>query len=189
MITPMLRFLPLAALFALALQACATHRPLHGTEISATQPERAFVLTDQRGRPSTLGGPSGHFTALYFGFTHCADVCPQTLAALANARSRAGIADSQLKIVMVTVDPARDTPKAMRAFLAKLHVRALGLTGSKKQLQHVYRQYGVAVVPEKDDIIHSDDVYLLDRQGRLRELIHASAGAGEIAQDLQTVIG
>lgn len=185
----MFRLLPFAALLALLLPACATHAPLHGTEIVGAQPTRRFVLTNQDGGQSVLGGPSGHYTALYFGFTNCADICPQTLATIAKARSQAGLHDARLQLVMVTVDPARDTPKAMRRFFAKLHVRAVGLTGSPAVLKLVYHAYGVAVVPTKNDIIHSDQVYLIDRDGRLRELLHASIGPAQIAQDFRTVIG
>ncbi len=127
-------------------------------------------------------------TALYFGFTHCKDICPQTLAKLGKARSRAGLNAQQLPIVMVTIDPARDTGPALRAFFAKAGVQGIGLTGWPGQLAPVYRAYGVAIKPEKNDIGHTDYVYLLDREGRLTELISPQMSIQDIADDLRATV-
>ena len=181
----------LAAVAALALAlpaGCSSNKPLHGTAFSPAQPEPRFRLTDQSGSPYLLARESVGFTALYFGFTHCKDVCPQTLQKLGKARDQAGLRSEQIEIVMVTVDPARDTPPVLRRFFAAIGVRAVGLTGTPAQMRSVYRAYGVAVTPEKNDIGHSDYIYVLDRDGRLRELLSSRTPINDIAQDLQTLV-
>jgi len=180
--------LPLAVLALALLASCAPARPLHGTTFSPPQTARRFALIDQTGTPYVLAQKRDTFTALYFGFTHCKDVCPQTLAMLGKSRARAGIAPAQLPIVMVSVDPTRDTPRALRAFFAKAGVQAIGLTGTTSQLRPVYRAYGVAVRPEKHDIGHTDYIYVLDKDGRLRELLSPQTPIDAIAEDLRTIV-
>ena len=188
MIRPMARFLPLALLLCMLLWSCNNAEPLHGTVFSPPQPAKRFTLQDQGGTLYRLGEPHTQATALYFGFTHCKDVCPQTLAKLARARERAGLSPQQMQIVMVSVDPVRDSPAAMRAFFTKLHVQAVGLTGSQAQLRPVYKAYGVAVQPQGNDIGHSDYIYLLDRQGRLREVLSPDTSLNAVASDLRTLV-
>lgn len=180
------RIFPL--LLCAVLAACATAKPLHGTAFSPPQPPHRFTLETQDGSPYVLAQSGRPPTALYFGFTHCTDICPQTLAKLGKARARAGLSAQQLPIVMVTIDPARDTRAAMRAFFAKTGVRGIGLIGSRAQLAPVYRAYGVAIKPEKNDIGHTDYVYLLDREGRLAELLSPQMSVQDIADDLRAIV-
>ncbi len=168
--------------------SCAAAPPRHGTVLRPPAPAHRFVLTDQSGAAFALGARADRSTALYFGFTHCRDVCPQTLRKLAAARSRAGLTPLQLQIVMVTVDPKRDTPAAMRAFFSTLHVRARGLTGTPLALARVYRAYGAAVEPQHGDIGHTSSIYLLDNDGRLCELLPPSASTAAIADDLRALV-
>ncbi len=146
-------------------------------------------MTGQDRKPFSLSDARGSAVALYFGFTHCKDVCPQTLVLLDKARTRAHLTPAQLRIVMITVDPRRDSPAALRAFFARLGVRAVGLTGSKNELARVYRAYGVAVQETARDVAHTDDVYLIDANGRLRELLDSGSGVNAVAQDLHSVVG
>jgi len=177
------------AVVVLALAGgCSSKTPLHGSGFSPAQPEPRFRLTDQFGSPYILARRSDGFTALYFGFTHCKDVCPQTLQKLGKARDRAGLRPKQLEIVMVTVDAARDSAPVLRRFFETTGVRAVGLTGTQAQLRDVYRAYGVAVAPVKNDIGHSDYIYVLDRDGRLRELLSSGTPTDDIAQDLRTLV-
>lgn len=171
------------------LAACAPHSaPLHGTELTPAKPAHGFTLTDQQGRPYTLGAQPGQAVALYFGFSHCKDVCPQTLAMLGKARSQAHLDPARLRIVMVTVDPKRDTPAALAAFVKKVGVQATAVTGTPAQLRPIYKAYGVAVEPQKDDIGHTDFVYLIDSNGRLREVFDPSLSVRAVADDLRTVV-
>lgn len=174
----------------LMLAACGSHASarLHGMQL--VPPERApsFQLTDQDGKTFSLSQAHGQAVALYFGFTHCADVCPQTLALLGKARSRAGLTPAQARIVMVTVDPRRDSPAVLRAFFKKIGVDATGLTGAPAALQAVYRAYGIGVQPEKHDIVHSDVIFLVDPQGRIRETLAPESSLKNVAADLRAVV-
>jgi protein SCO1 len=181
--------LPAGLLCAVLVAACSTSKPaLHGTVLSPAPTAKPFTLVDQYERKFSLSGARGTAVALYFGFAHCKDVCPQTLALLGNARARAGLTPDQLRIVMVTVDPNRDNAAALRGFFARVGVRAIGLTGTPAQLRATYRAYGIEVQPEKSDIGHTDDVFVIDREGRLRELLDPHTAADAVAQDLRTVV-
>lgn len=180
----------LAPCAIVALAACAPHAsaPLHGMQL--VPPERAvnFELTDQNGRPFSLAQSHGQAVALYFGFTHCADTCPQTLALLGKARARAGLTPAQVRIVMVTVDPRRDSPGALRSFFKKIGVDAIGLTGAPAALHAVYHAYGIGVEPQKNDIAHSDVIFIIDPQGRIRETLAPQSSLKDVAADLRAVV-
>lgn len=182
------------ALFTLsalaALAACASHAsaPLHGMQLDPPHQAATFTLTDQRGERFSLSQARGQVVALYFGFTHCRDICPQTLALLGKARTRAGLTPAQARIVMVTVDPRHDSPAALRAFFKKIGVDATGLTGSPQALNAVYRAYGIGVEPQKNDIAHSDAIFVIDPQGRIRETLAPESTLKDVAADLRAVV-
>lgn len=128
----------------------------------------------------------GRAAALYFGYTRCRDVCPQTLKLLGRARARAGLSPASLAIVMVSVDPQRDTPAAMRAFFARLHVRAIGITGQRALA--LARSYGIGVQRRNGDIGHTDAIVLIDAKGYEREVLDASSAPDVVAADLRAVV-
>jgi protein SCO1/2 len=175
---------------ALALAACGSHaaRPLHGMQIDPPQPAANFALTDQVGRRFSLDQAQGQAVALYFGFTHCKDTCPQTLALLGKARQTAGLSPAQVRIVMVSVDPAHDTPAALRAFFKKVGVQATGLTGTPADLRRVYKAYGIAVVPHKNDVAHTDTIFIIDPRGRLVETLVPQVALKDVAADLRVIV-
>jgi protein SCO1/2 len=179
----------LSAVFVLLLAACAARtEPLHGSVISPSPEAHAFTLIDQDGKPFSLAQTRGQAVLLYFGFTHCADTCPQTLALLGKARAKDGFDPARVRIAMVTVDPKRDSPASFRAFFKKVGIQATGLTGSMHVLAPVYRAYGVAIQPQKHDIVHTDVIYLIDPNGKLRELVDPKMPLKDIAEDLRTVV-
>lgn len=177
--------------FALAavsvVVGCAGTPQLHGTVPSPAPQAANFTLTDQNGKPFSLLQTRGQVVALYFGFTHCKDVCPQTLALLGKARKRSGIGAQRARIVMVSVDPRRDMPAALRAFFAKIGVAATGLTGTPAELRPVYRAYGIAVQPQAHDIVHTDAIVMIGPDGRIRELLDPSTPVADVASDLRTL--
>ena len=168
------RILAAAALLAfpvLPLAAAAVTPP------SASERARPadFTLTDQHGRPFRLSQYRGRVVVLFFGYAHCPDVCPTTLANLAHARSALGDAGRNVTVAFVTVDPQRDTPAVLRSFVALFDRSFVGLTGTPAQLAPVYRAYHVAhrIVPAPAsaagyDVSHTSLVYFIGRDGRLR---------------------
>lgn len=172
------------------LAGCAAHAPapLHGMQIVPPEPAKNFTLIDQNGASFSLAQAHGQAVALYFGFTHCKDICPQTLALLGKARDRAQLGPSQVRIVMVTVDPKKDTPAALREFMRRIGVQATGLTGTPAQLRSVWHAYGVGVEPQKDDVAHSDAIFLIDPQGRIVETLVPQTPLKDVAADLRSVL-
>lgn len=179
-------FFAMAALGA--LNACSGQPAhLHGTPIAPPRPVAPFTLTDQAGRAFSFTQLRGRAVALYFGYAHCRDICPQTLKLLAAARRRAHLGAQIPAIVMITVDPRRDSPKALRRFFRRTGVHAIGLTGTGSALRPVYRQFGVWSGKHAGEIVHTDVVYLIGPKGRLREILDAGTPLAAIASDYKTI--
>lgn len=173
-----------AAVCLLALAACAGSTVAwHGTVIDPPRQAAPLEGRDQNGAPFALTSLRGTPAAVYFGFTRCKDVCPQTLALLQRARERAGLRQDEAKIVFVSVDPRHDTPATMRAYLAHRALSAIGIVGTQAQAVSAESGYGVAVKPHGDDLLHGDFIYMIDKGGRLRELLHPYSTLADISAD------
>lgn len=187
--SPSLRRTAARVLWLLLVAGCTAHSaPLHGMQYSPPQPAPNFTLTDQHGRAFSLADARGSAVLLYFGFTHCRDVCPQTLALLGKARERAKLTAGQARIVMVTIDPKRDSAGALRAFFRRIGVRAVGLRGSVSEISRIERAYGVEVQPRASDIAHTDLIFLIDPHGRIRETLEPQTPLKDVAADLRAVV-
>lgn len=133
-------------------------------------------LTDDGGHAWSLAAQRGRPVLLLFGFTHCADTCPETLAKLTHLRSELGDAGRNLEIAMVTVDPQRDTPAVLHRFVGHFDGPVVGLTGSPGQVAvvegayHVWSQRvpGPRRAPQDYDIVHPAIVYFIDANGAVR---------------------
>lgn len=138
---------------------------------AAPQLGGAFTLIDQDGKPVDQSILNGKWTAVFFGYTYCPDVCPLTLQSLARTKSALGGAAKDLQIVFITVDPARDTPANLKTYLASggFPPGVIGLTGTQAQVAAVEKAYGVTAVKQgKDDSYtysHSAVIYLMDPKG------------------------
>lgn len=149
-----------------------------------------FTLTDQRGQPWQLSAQRGRPVALFFGFTHCRDTCPTTLAKLARA---AASSKTNAEIAFVTVDPTRDTPAVLARYLTRFPGAPIaGLTGTTAQIQRVEARYHVWAqkLPAKSgtsgyDEAHIATVFIIDAQGRSRAIEDESDGVRHIARDLR----
>ncbi|HMG46988.1 MAG TPA: SCO family protein [Allosphingosinicella sp.] len=135
----------LALLLALALAACARGSaapPLEGASMGG-----AFTLTDQNGRRVSDRDFAGKYRIVYFGYTFCPDVCPVDLqvigAGLRQFEARAPARAARVQPIFISVDPARDTPQALRQFVAAFHPRLIGLTGSEAEVARAARAYRI----------------------------------------------
>ncbi|MBS0365282.1 MAG: SCO family protein [Proteobacteria bacterium] len=140
-----------------------------GTWLPVPQAITPFTLTGADGRPFTLADLRGAPTLVFFGFTHCPDVCPTTLLQLAQVRRQADVPG--LRVLFVSVDPQRDTPALLAAYLHAFDRSFLGATGDMAQLAAVQKDFGVAVsrveLPGGDYTMdHSATVFLLDAGAR-----------------------
>lgn len=113
-----------------------------GTPLPLGQPAPDFSLLAHDGRTVTLADFRDRVTVIFFGFTHCPDVCPGTMASLARAREQLGAAGEELEVLFITVDPDRDTPERLRTYLANFDPGFLGLTGDEATIRTVADSYG-----------------------------------------------
>jgi protein SCO1/2 len=132
----------------------------------------ALELIDQSGKPFSGAALAGRPYAIFFGFTHCPDVCPTTLMTLTNTLQRLGADGDRLRILFVSVDPERDTPEQLRQYLAAFDARIIGLTGNEAQIASAVKAWNVFHNKIREDdgtytIVHSAYIYLMDRANRL----------------------
>jgi protein SCO1 len=130
-----------------------------------------FTLTGADGKPFSSATLNGRPAAIFFGFTHCPDVCPTTLARLVKLRRQLGKGDDALSIVFITVDPERDGPAEVGSYAGLFNAPIIGLTGSPADIERVKKQFAVysAKVPQPGgdySVDHSAAVFLMDRDGK-----------------------
>lgn len=185
------RFPPiLAVLAALALAACSGDEPpLQGAAIGGP-----FTLTDQDGRPATDRDFAGRYRIMYFGFTHCPDVCPTDLAVIGGALRRFEKTDparaARVTPIFVSVDPERDTPAILKDYVAAFHPRLVGLTGTPGQLADMAKRYGAYYGKEPAgpgggyNVNHSRVAELIGPDGKPIALLPYEQGAEAVAAEL-----
>ncbi|MDR5820589.1 MULTISPECIES: SCO family protein [unclassified Caballeronia] len=179
-----------------ALAACSKPaEPWHLTDVSGHLPDLDFSLVDDGGQPVTGASFTGRTTLVYFGYTHCPDVCPETMARLMQVLERVGPDADKARIVFISVDPARDTPALLRSYVRAFDDKhAVGLTGTDRAIERVAQRYRVAYQMEKRapdgayEVTHSSAVYIFDAAGHARLLATEQDSADAIATDLKRVI-
>jgi protein SCO1/2 len=151
-----------------------------------------FTLTDQESRPFHLSDLRGHTVALFFGYTHCPDVCPTTLAALARAKRQLGTGGARFDVVFITVDPQRDTRAVVAKYVHLFDPSFIGLTGTPAQLAPLYAAYKVyhQALPSHGSAIgylvaHSSAVDFIDPHGHIRSFGDWSDTPAELAADVK----
>lgn len=139
-----------------------------------------------------LSALRGKVVVLEFGFTHCYEVCPVSLAMLAEARKRLGADAAQLQVVFISVDPERDTPERMKSYLAQFDKGFIGLTGTPEQMAAIRKDYGITATKHPTagskteyQMGHSSYLYFVDKQGKLRALMPYGRPAADIVHDVQ----
>jgi len=192
-----------AALCALGLGIFAGQRMLapraatplaSGTLLTAPRAVAPFALTDQDGQPYTQAQLQGHWTLLFAGFTHCPDVCPTTLALMAQLRGRLPAA-APLELLFLSVDPERDTPGRLKAYTAHFGGAVRGVTGPREQLDALCANLGIAYlkVPGATEaqytVDHSTALVLLDPSGRIAGYFQAPHKLDTLAADLAGIVG
>jgi len=174
-----------------------------GTDISnsaefqsaATTGKRRLALTDHNGRPVTLASFKGKLVVLFFGYTHCPDVCPTTLSDMAQAMKLMRPEDAgKVQVLFVSVDPERDTPETLKVYVPYFHPGFLGLYGTPEQVAQAAREFKIIyrkhVEPGATGYLvdHSAGSYVLDRNGRLRLYLPFAMPPVDIAHDLNALL-
>jgi protein SCO1 len=177
-----------ALIFAmLALLGCS--KPAwHMTDISGAMPRLYFRMT-ANGKP--VGGADfrGKVVALYFGYTHCPDVCPTTLANLTDMAAKVGSPD--LRLLFVTVDPARDTDTVLADYAKAFSPQVVGLRGTPNQLASLARSYRVAYTVKPGppyEVMHSNAVFFFDRDGRARLVTTDTSDTAAMVEDVKRLL-
>lgn len=152
-----------------------------------------FELVDHNGRAVTQADFAGKFMLIFFGFTHCPDVCPTELQVMANAMDVLGSDGANVVPVFISVDPERDTPAQIKDYVAAFHPRLVGLTGTPDQIAAVAKAYKVyfakqpsAGAPDEYQVDHTAFVYLMGPDGVLRSMFRSGASAEAIAAEIRT---
>ena len=151
-----------------------------------------FSLQGSDGTDVSLARYRGKVVLLTFGFTHCAAVCPTTLATLAQARSSLGEAADRVQVIYVTVDPDRDSATRMRAYLAAFDPTFVGGTGSSSKLAAVQKDYGVTATKEGTGtdyaMAHTSSIFLIDPAGKLRAVMPFGHESSDFAHDIEFLL-
>jgi len=189
--------LALSVLFGLATIAAAAwlirlaQRPtFHGAAIEPRLLAADFSLMATTGQPAKLSDYRGKVVLLYFGYTFCPDVCPTTLVDVKRAFERLGPQAEDVQLLMVTVDPERDTPKKLGEYLRYFHPSFVGLTGTVDEIRRVADSFGAKFEKHEGTaatgylVDHTARVFVIDRQGYLSLSIPFGATPDEIAADL-----
>lgn len=166
------------------------------TWFETPRPVPAVALVDHAGRPYGPERLRGRWSYLFFGFTHCPDVCPVTLATLAEARRSLGdlAPDAQPRVVFASVDPARDTPEALARYVQHFDPSFTGVTGNADAVESLTRALGVvAILGTPDDhggysVDHSAAVFLVDPDARIVAVSSAPHDAGVLARDYRRIV-
>ncbi|MBT0960304.1 SCO family protein [Denitromonas iodatirespirans] len=179
----------------LALPSCAEKQePFQGTDITGVDWGRDFRLGDHTGRPRTLADFRGKAVLLFFGYTHCPDACPTTLAKMARAVELLGEDGARVQGLFVTLDPARDTAAVLGQYVPAFHPDFLGLRGSEAEVARTAGDFKLFFARQAPDasgfytVDHQAAVLAFDPQGRLRLYFRGKTAAQVIAHDLRILL-
>lgn len=180
---------------AALLAACGESAPaFKGSDITGTQLGKKLALVDHNGKPRTLQDFAGKAVVVFFGFTQCPDVCPTSLAELSQVMKQLGPDADRVQVLLVTVDPERDTPEILKQYVTTFDPRFLGLTGTREQIKQAAASFKAyyAKVPTQDGanytMDHTAAFYLFDGKGESRVLATNTAGAEALAHDIKALL-
>ena len=181
---------PLAGCDKLAAKAPS----FQNTDVTGLEYARDFALTDHTGKPRTLADFRGKVVVMFFGYTQCPDVCPTTMAEMANVMQQLGPQADQVQVLFVTVDPARDTQALLAQYVPAFDPRFVGLYGNAEATARVAKEFKVfyakvpGSTPETYTIDHTAGSYIFDRSGKLRLFVRHGQGPGPIVHDIRQLL-
>lgn len=166
-------------------------------DVTGHLPDLRFSLQGAGNKTVTEKDFAGQTVLMFFGYASCPDICPTTMAQLTEVVDKLGDRGAGVKILFVSVDPHRDTPDVLQAYVKAFSASAIGLTGNEAQVSELARRYRVAYQIEKPkpgdgadvyDVTHSRGVFIFDRFGRARLLASDSEKVDAVVQDLKQLI-
>lgn len=161
-----------------------------GNDISRVEWGGDFSLTAHNGKILNTEKLRGQVQVIFFGYTHCPDICAPTLAKLTKVMDRLGPDAKNVQVLFVTVDPRHDTVRVLAGFVPKFHPAFLGLTGLREQVELVAKDHKVAFGTNKDgkQVYHSGGILLKDRKGKVRVSLREQATPDDIEHDLRRLL-
>jgi len=185
----------LAAILAVALLAgCGPSGPsFEHSDITGAEWAREFSLIDHTGKPRTLADFRGKVVVAFFGYMHCPDVCPTTLAELKSVVGQLGEDGKRVQVLFITVDPERDTRELLAQYVPAFHPDFLGLYGDREQTARTAKEFKVFYQkapgsrPDNYSVDHTAGSYVFDPKGRIRLLV-SHGRAGTLAADIRTLL-
>ena len=185
----------LMAALVTALVACNPDKPsFKAIDITGADYARGFTLSDHNGQTRSLSDYKGHVVVVFFGYTQCPDVCPTSMTELAEVKRLLGAQGDKLQGVFVTVDPARDTPEMLKAYMANFDPSFIAFIPSPEQLAVVAKDFKVyykkvdGKTPTSYTMDHSAGSYVFDTQGNLRLFSRYGSGPQALAEDIRTLL-
>ena len=184
---------------ALALAGCdklapGSRTPFNGVDITGSDLGPDFRLTDHNGKERSLADFKGKAVAMFFGYTHCPDVCPTTLSDMANALKALGPDGQRVQVLFVTVDPKRDTPELLRSYVPAFNPTFLGLHGDAAPTAKVTKDFKIYAAerpgktPESYTVDHSVQTLVFDAKGKLRLMLAYGTPGDKIAADFRILL-
>lgn len=188
----------IAATLPLALIGCTSKAaeplPFEGSDISGTQLGKDLSMPDTNGVLRTLADFKGKVLMVFFGYTQCPDVCPTAMIQASQALELLGEQASKVQVIMISVDPARDTPEILDAYVQVFDPSFIGLTGTPEQLDKTARSFKAfyakepGPTPDQYAMNHSAAFYLLDQDGDARALLGPSLTPEDMAHDIKLLL-
>ena len=167
---------------------------LNGTLLDPPQEIPTIRLTGSDGQPHALTDFQGKVTVVFFGYSHCPDVCPMTLSTMARARAMLGSQTDRVQLVFVSVDPERDSPERLASYLAKYDPTFVGLTGDEDRIRKLATVFGIHYAKVESTsalgylVEHTSSSFVLDTQGKLRAILPFGLTPEQVASDLRALL-
>jgi protein SCO1 len=178
-----------------ALVACGPDKPsFKAIDITGADYARGFTLSDHNGQTRSLSDFKGKVVIVFFGYTQCPDVCPTSMTELAEVKRLLGADGDKLQGVFITVDPARDTPELLKAYMSNFDPTFVAFIPTPEQLAAVAKDYKVyykkvdGKTPTSYTMDHSAGSYVYDTQGNLRLFSRYGSGPQALAEDIKTLL-
>lgn len=188
----------LAALLVLGCEPTAgaggSKAVFRGIDITGADYARTLALTDQHGAARTLEQFKGKVSVVFFGYTQCPDVCPGTMAELAQVKKSLGKDGERIQGIFVTVDPQRDTQDVLKSYMAGFDPSFIALRGTPEQTKAAAKEFKVfyAISPGKTEnsytVDHTAGSFVFDARGRVRLFVRYGTGAEALASDLKALL-
>ncbi|HXF47078.1 MAG TPA: SCO family protein [Burkholderiaceae bacterium] len=183
------------ALVALLAACRPSAAPFNNVDITGASYAREFSLTDHTGAKRTLADYRGKVVVVFFGFTHCPDVCPTTMADMAQVKRQLGKDGDRLQVIFVTVDPERDTPAVLGQYVPSFDPTFVGLTGTPDEIARTAKEFKVfyqkvpGKTPTSYSVDHTAGSFAFDTEGRVRLFLKHGQGVEPIVADLKRLLG